>query len=164
MKTILFSACLLMAPGLNAATAETTFVLNGLADKCAIPAGCTNEPFVAPRPEPMYYPWAYATYTTGLHASVTYRPGTQPIVPVNGTGSATIHWGDGGPNEGAVQIEMLDCRMTGTKPNYTITCTGADGQGNRVDLVHHLYLFEVRFGYWNWYDLGAKMTLTLATL
>jgi hypothetical protein len=163
MKTILFSACLLMAMGLNA-IAETRFVLTGQTNKCASPTSCTTEPFVASHPEPLYYPWAHATYTTGLPVSATYPPGGQPSVPVSGTGSATIQWGDGGPHQGTITLATFPCEMTGSRPNYTITCKGEDSQGNIVHLIHNLYLFEVRFGFWNWADLGGTTILVLATL
>jgi hypothetical protein len=159
MKTTLFSACLFMALGLNA-IAQTTFVLTGLANKCASPTSCTQEPFVSPQPAPLYYPWAYATYKTGLPISATYPPGGQPSAPVTGTGNATIAWSDGGPNQGTITLETFNCELTGSRPNYTMTCDGEDSQGAIVHLVHKLYLFQVRFGYWNWADLGGMMILT----
>jgi hypothetical protein len=160
MKTTLFSVCLLMTPGLSA-IAQTTFVLTGPTNKCQSPTGCTQEPFVSPQPAPLYHPWAYATYTTGLPVSAVYPPGGQPSAPVGGTGKATIAWSDGGPNQGTITLQTFHCEMTGSRPDYTITCDGEDSQGNIVHLAHKLYLFQVRYGYWDWADLGGTMTLTL---
>jgi hypothetical protein len=128
--------------------------------------GTTPMPFVAPEPEPTYYPSVQATFNTGLHIPITFRSGSlHPRIPTPqfGIGSGTFNWSDGGGKSGTITV-ALDCRFDvfGAWPFYAVSCNGTDAAGNNVSFTHILYVVGPRrFGYWGWADHHGTLTLTL---
>jgi hypothetical protein len=129
--------------------------------------GTTPMPFVAPQPEPMFYPQVSATFTTGLSIPVTFHTGSlHPRIPTPqyGTGQGTFQWSDGGPKSGTITVPLAcSFNIYGGWPYYVVACNGTDEAGNNVSLTHILYVVGPRrFGYWGWADAHGHMTLTLA--
>jgi hypothetical protein len=156
------------------AAAQTTYTLDAHGS-CGDPnssacyviyQGTVPMPFVAPMPEPMFYPWVSAVFTTGLSVPHTFHTGKvhpQPA-PESGTGQGTFNWGDGGGKSGVITV-TLACSFGADVvgwPFYDTMCSGMDSAGNSVTFTHILFVSEGRYGYWGWFDHHGTMVLTLA--